>query len=61
MNNNYYCYNPIKKDFITTKNLMYINTGVNPNTNKTYWIYKRSCILDAILKDWREYQQQRFN
>lgn len=61
MTNNYYCYNPIKKDFLLTQNIMYIDNDTHKKTNKSYWIYARTSELDKALLKWREYQQSKYN
>lgn len=61
MNNLYYCYNPVKKDFILTMGLHYIDKGTHLKTNRNYWTFKRGTELDAILNKWRKFQELRFN
>ena len=59
-NKYFYCYNPIKRDFICNMGQQYIDEGINSVTNKTYWKFKRSNKLDKILNNWRIFQQMRF-
>jgi len=60
MINNYYCYNPVKKDFICNMGQVYIDTGKHYTTNKEFWIFERGDKLDNILKKWRIFQNMRF-
>lgn len=60
-NTNYYCYNPIQKDFIINMGLHYIDKGTHLKTNRNYWIFERGNKLDKILNNWRIFQNMRFN
>lgn len=60
-NNLYYCYNPIKANFILTMGLNYIDKGIHLKTNRNYWIFERGIQLDKILNKWRIFQEMRFN
>lgn len=61
MNKNYYCYNPVKKDFICNMGQVYIDSGKHFTTNKEFWIFERGDKLDRILNKWRIFQKMRFD
>lgn len=53
MNNNYYCYNPIKRDYLKQLGIKPIDAGVHKKTNRTFWAYERNTKLDKALTQWR--------
>lgn len=61
MNNKYfYCYNPIKKNFILEHGESYIDSDTNISTGRKYWIFVRNNKLNTILIQWRKFQETRF-
>ena len=57
----HYTYNPIKRDFLKSKGISYILKGTHRITEKPFWIYLKCSELDQVLKDWRKYQEEKFN
>lgn len=55
----HFTYNPLKKEFLKERGLMYISTGINNNTGKKFWTYKKGELLDYALKLWRKHQEDR--
>ena len=57
MDNDFYItYNPQLKKFLTDKGIRHGVCGVNPNSNKTFWVYDRTKLdfnnaLDAWIKN----------
>jgi len=53
-NNNpyYFCYSINLLRFIRDNNIENIAKGINPKTNRTYWMFLRNNKLDTILNQW---------
>lgn len=46
MNNYFYCYSPKLKKELKFIGENYISRGVNPSSNRTYWLFNKT---DALL------------
>jgi hypothetical protein len=57
--NNYFpCYSPnLYKYLKYNHNIPYIIKGINPNTNKTYWLFETTDQLQQILNQWSANKQ----
>lgn len=60
MNNYYYCYNTVKKNYLLENGLQYIDKDIHKRTGKTFWIFVRGSQLDELLNNWRTIQDKRF-
>lgn len=60
MNRYYYCYNPVKKNYLIEKGINYIDKDIHKKTFNTFWIFVRDEKLDEALKSWRSVQDERF-
>ncbi len=52
MNEFYYCYSIKLQTFIKAKGFRYICAGLNENTMRKFWLYKRTDELHAVLDEW---------
>jgi len=50
MNNVFYCYSKRLRYFLLAYNEKSINTDVNKNTKKRYWVFNKSERLDKIIE-----------
>lgn len=48
----YCCYSLQLRNFLKDNGLKYSLAGLNPNTNKLFWVYIRSDKLDSLLTEW---------
>lgn len=46
----FYCYSDKLHHFLASVGFRYISIGVNKNTNKQYWCYKKSQKLDGAIE-----------
>ena len=54
MNNGYfYCHSPKLHDYLQRNGQRYICVGLNENTLKKFWQYRRSDELHRLLDDWK--------
>lgn len=60
MSRYYYCYNPVKKNYLLEKGVGYIDKDIHKKTLNTFWIFVRDEKLDKALEDWRKVQNERF-
>lgn len=60
MNKYYYCYNPVKKNYLLENGVNYIDKDIHKRTLNTFWIFVRSEKLDYLLNNWRQIQNKRF-
>lgn len=52
-NNSYFfCYSINLLRFIRNNNIENVAKGINPKTNRTYWMFERNSKLDIILNQW---------
>ena len=58
---NYFCYNPYKHDFLLNLQIYPIDADIHKGTKKIYWIYKRNDKLYKAFKLWRKSQELKFN
>lgn len=49
----FYCYSRNLRDYFTKHDIKYLNTNINPSTNKRYWMYEGTEQLNNLLKTWR--------
>jgi hypothetical protein len=53
MNNDfYYCYSTKLHDFLRENGVRYICAGLNENTLRKFWQYRRSDELNGLLAQW---------
>lgn len=48
-NNSFFCYSTRLYHFLTSLRFKYTSIGVNKNTNKKYWVYEKSELLDSAI------------
>lgn len=53
MNNYYYCYSYPLKKFLIDNGEYCVVKGINPNTNKQYWVFERNEKLNVLLTEWQ--------
>lgn len=46
---NFYCYSDRLYYFLMGLKFQYLFTGINKNTNKRYWVFKKSGLLDDAI------------
>jgi hypothetical protein len=51
-NKYFHCYSINLFRKIKASGLKYISKGVNPNTNKTFWVFEKDEKLKKILSQW---------
>lgn len=51
-NNCFYCYSDKLNYFLLALKFRWLSTGVNKNTNKKYWVYKKSKELDSAIMNY---------
>ena len=56
MNEFYYCYSIKLQTFIQAKGFRYICAGLNENTMRKFWQYKRTDELHAVLDEWAKFK-----
>lgn len=61
MNNYYYCYNTVKKNYLLENGINYIDKDIHKRTGNTFWVFVRNSKLDELLSNWRNVQNKRFN
>ena len=49
----FYCYSRNLRDYFAKQDIRYLNTNINPSTNKRYWMYEGTEQLNNLLKTWR--------
>lgn len=54
MNEFFYCHSPKLHAFLQSNGQRYICVGLNENTLRKFWQYKRSADLNALLKEWAD-------
>ena len=54
MNEFYYCYSPKLNTFLQKNKQRYICTGLNENTLRKFWQYRRTGELHRLLLEWAE-------
>lgn len=54
MNEFFYCYSPNLHEFLRANGQRYICAGLNENTMRKFWQYRRDEKLDELLRQWRE-------
>lgn len=55
MNNEFfYCYSIKLHEYLRANGLSYICAGLNENTMRKFWQYKRDDKLNELLRMWRE-------
>lgn len=55
----FYCYSNRLHLFLASFGISYITTAINPSNNKRYWMYKRTPILEDLIKDWNIIKEKR--
>lgn len=48
------CYSIPLRDFLISKKLRYKVVGINPNTNKMFWVFVRDIGLEKQLDAWSQ-------
>lgn len=54
MNDFFYCYSPKLHAFLQANKQRYICAGLNEDTLRKFWQYRRTGELHALLKEWAE-------
>ena len=49
-NDIFYCYSNRMNYFLMSMKFRYLSKGINSNTNKEYWTYKKSENLDSAIQ-----------
>lgn len=57
----HYTYNPIKMNFLKNRGMKYLVEGINGKTGKKFWTYLKGQELNEKLREWRAYQEERFD
>ena len=55
-NNSFYCYSTRMHNFLLSMKFKYVSTGINGNTNKRYWTYKKSEKLDSAIQVYNKFK-----
>ena len=50
---NFYCYSYPLKNFLMEHGEYVVVKGINPNTQKRYWVFERTISLDKLLTEWK--------
>ena len=50
MDNYFYCYSPKLKKELKTIGEHYISKGINPSSNRTYWLFSKTDSLSSYLE-----------
>lgn len=53
----FYCYSRPMKEFFVQNGCEVIMFSKNPNTNKTFWVFKNGKQITQLLTDWRSRKQ----
>lgn len=53
LNDFFYCYSPALSGFLQAKGIRYICVGINENTGKKFWQYRRGEPLDDAISEWQ--------
>jgi len=54
MNNKYYyCYSYPQKKYLMDNGEYVIVKGINPNSQKRYWVFEKNDKLDKLLTEWQ--------
>ena len=54
MNNKYYyCYSYPQKKYLMDNGEYIIVKGINPNSQKRYWVFEKNDKLDKLLTEWQ--------
>lgn len=53
MSKYYYCYSYNQKKFLVDNGEYIIVKGINPNTQKKYWVFERNANLEKLLSEWQ--------
>lgn len=49
----FFCYSINLFRFIRDRGICYISKGINPSTNKTFWLFERNEDLNNLLAQWK--------
>ena len=49
----YYCYSYPQKKFLMDNGEYVIVKGINPNSQKKYWVFEKNDKLDVLLTEWK--------
>ena len=49
MSEKFYCYSNRLSYFLMSMKFRYVSTGINPNTNKKFWVYEKGKNLDEAI------------
>ena len=52
-NKYYYCYSYPQKKFLMDNGEYVIVKGINPNSQKRYWVFEKNDRLDSLLTEWQ--------
>lgn len=52
-NKYFFCYSINLFRFIRSKGVKYISKGINPSTNKTFWLFEKTEELSQVLEQWK--------
>lgn len=52
-NKYYYCYSYPQKKYLMDNGEYVIVKGINPNSQKRYWVFERSDKLNNLLTEWK--------
>lgn len=49
----FYCYNPALKTYIIKNGIKYNGIGINPNSNKKYWMFQQTDHLSECIENYK--------